>query len=213
MRRIAIRLASGSRRAPVPRAVSSCPFNVPPSAQGGATTTSICGGSSARSPTRRRARATRSSGRTSRDLRSGAERDGRSWRRRTRSCGIAFAMLRDGQPYQDPQVDYQTRTANRNKARWLTMLRKANLPQEVATEAAAQLGGAPDASPSRAAAHRGGTGARVGLKTEGTVRARREGCERRGEHAHWACRTPPSHRRNTTPGPTNRPFGPVGPDR
>ena len=57
---------------------------------------------------------------------------------------IVFAMLRDGQPYRDPQVDYQARAATRNKARWLKMLRKANLLQEVATEAAAQLGGAPD---------------------------------------------------------------------
>ena len=32
---------------------------------------------------------------------------------------IAFAMLRDGQPYRDPQVDHQARTAIRNKARWL----------------------------------------------------------------------------------------------
>ena len=43
---------------------------------------------------------------------------------------IAFAMLRDGQPYRDPQVDYEARTAVRNKARWLKMLRKANLLQE-----------------------------------------------------------------------------------
>ena len=40
---------------------------------------------------------------------------------------IVFAMLRDGKPYRDPQVDYQARTAIRNKARWLKMLRKANL--------------------------------------------------------------------------------------
>ena len=57
---------------------------------------------------------------------------------------IVFAMLRDGQPYRDPQVDYQARTAIKNKARWLKMLRKANLLQEVAKEAAAQLRGAPD---------------------------------------------------------------------
>ena len=52
---------------------------------------------------------------------------------------IVFAMLRDGQSYRDPQVDYQARTAIRNKARWLKMLRKANLLQEVAREAGAQL--------------------------------------------------------------------------
>ena len=47
---------------------------------------------------------------------------------------IAFAMLRDGQPYRDPQVDYEARTAVRNKARWLKMLRKANLLQENADD-------------------------------------------------------------------------------
>ena len=57
---------------------------------------------------------------------------------------IAFAMLRDGQPYRDPQVDYQARTAIRNKARWLKMLRKANLLQEVARAAAKQSGGGRD---------------------------------------------------------------------
>ena len=51
---------------------------------------------------------------------------------------IVFGMLRDGQPYRDPQVDYQARTAIRNKARWLKMLSRANLLQEVAREAAAQ---------------------------------------------------------------------------
>ena len=57
---------------------------------------------------------------------------------------IAFAMLRDGRPYRDPQVDYQARTAVRNKARWLKMLRKANLLQEVARAAAEQLSGGRD---------------------------------------------------------------------
>jgi len=57
---------------------------------------------------------------------------------------IASAMLRDGQPYRDPQVDYQARTAISNKAHWLKMLRKANLLQEVARAAAQQLGGARD---------------------------------------------------------------------
>ena len=83
-------------------------------------------------------------GPTSRDWRSGAAQAGQSWRRRTRSYGIAFAMLRDGQPYRDPQVDYQARTAIRNKARWLKMLRKANLLQEVARAAAKQSGGGRD---------------------------------------------------------------------
>ena len=57
---------------------------------------------------------------------------------------IAFAMLRDGKPYRDPQIDYQVRTAVKNKARWLKMLRKANLLQEVAKKAAEQLRTAPD---------------------------------------------------------------------
>ena len=52
---------------------------------------------------------------------------------------IVFAMLRDGKPYRDPQIDYQARTAIKNKARWLKMLRKANLLQEVAKQAAEQL--------------------------------------------------------------------------
>ena len=52
----------------------------------GARETCICGGSCVRLPNRRRARATCSSGLTSGDSRSGAARDGRSWRRRTRSC-------------------------------------------------------------------------------------------------------------------------------
>ena len=44
---------------------------------------------------------------------------------------IVFAMLRDGKPYCDPQIDYQARMAIKNKARWLKMLRKANLLQDV----------------------------------------------------------------------------------
>ena len=53
-------------------------------------------------------------------------------------------MLRDGKPYHGPQIiDYQARTAIRNKARWLKMLRKANLLQEVAKETAEQLRTAP----------------------------------------------------------------------
>ena len=57
---------------------------------------------------------------------------------------IVFAMLRDGKPYHDPQVDYHARTAIRNKARWLKMLRQANLLQEVARAAAEQLRGEPN---------------------------------------------------------------------
>lgn len=60
---------------------------------------------------------------------------------------IVFGMLRDGQPYRDPQVDYQARTAIRNKARWLKMLSRANLLQEVAREAAAQLRAGEGAGP------------------------------------------------------------------
>ncbi len=44
----------------------------------------------------------------------------------------------------DPPLDYQVRTAVNNKARWLKMLRKANLLQEVAKKATQQLRGAPD---------------------------------------------------------------------
>ena len=57
---------------------------------------------------------------------------------------IVFAMLRDGKPYRDPQIDYAAQTARKNKARWLKMLRQANLLQEVAKAAAEQLRGAPD---------------------------------------------------------------------
>ena len=56
---------------------------------------------------------------------------------------IQAAMLRDGKPYRDPQIDYEAQTANKNKARWLRMLRKANLLQEVAKAAAEQLRRAP----------------------------------------------------------------------
>ena len=37
---------------------------------------------------------------------------------------IAFAMLRDGKPYQDPQIDYAAQTSRKNKARWLKMLHR-----------------------------------------------------------------------------------------
>ena len=58
---------------------------------------------------------------------------------------IVFAMLRDGKPYCDPQIDYQARMAIKNKARWLNMLRKANLLQDVVSrKAAEQLRGAAD---------------------------------------------------------------------
>ena len=51
---------------------------------------------------------------------------------------IVFAMLRDGKPYCDPQIDYQARMATKNKARWLNMLRKANLLQDVVSRKAAE---------------------------------------------------------------------------
>ena len=51
---------------------------------------------------------------------------------------IVFAMLRDGKPYCDPQIDYQTRMAIKNKARWLKMLCKANLLQDVVARQAAE---------------------------------------------------------------------------
>ncbi len=49
---------------------------------------------------------------------------------------VVFAMLRDGKPYCDPQIDYQARMAIKNKARWLKMLRKANLLQDVVSRKA-----------------------------------------------------------------------------
>ena len=58
---------------------------------------------------------------------------------------IVFAMLRDRKPYRDPQIDYAAQTATRNKARWLKMLHKANLLQEVA-KAAERLRAASDGS-------------------------------------------------------------------
>ena len=57
---------------------------------------------------------------------------------------IVFAILRDGKPYRDPQIDYAAQTARKNKARWLRMLRQANLLQDVARAAAEQLRGAPN---------------------------------------------------------------------
>ena len=51
---------------------------------------------------------------------------------------IVFAMLRDGKPYCDPQIDYQARMAIKNKARWVNMLRKANLLQDVVSRKAAE---------------------------------------------------------------------------
>ena len=58
---------------------------------------------------------------------------------------IVFAMLRDGKPYCNPQqIDDQARMAVKNKARWLKMLRKANLLEDVAKKAAEQLRAAPD---------------------------------------------------------------------
>ncbi len=71
---------------------------------------------------------------------------------------IVFAMLRDGKPYCDPQIDYEARMAIKNKARWLKMLRKANLLQHVVgRKPAEQLRGAAD----------GGVSARVGRWVRG----------------------------------------------
>jgi len=36
---------------------------------------------------------------------------------------IIFAMLRDGQPYQDPDVDYTQLMVRANAPRWLRMLK------------------------------------------------------------------------------------------
>ena len=40
---------------------------------------------------------------------------------------IAFAMLRDRKPYQDPDLDYDQLLAQRNQAHWVRALRKAGL--------------------------------------------------------------------------------------
>ena len=40
---------------------------------------------------------------------------------------IAFAMLRDREPYKDPDLDYDQLLAQRNRARWVAALRKAKL--------------------------------------------------------------------------------------
>ena len=97
---------------------------------------------------------------------------------------IVFAMLRDGKPYCDPQIDYQARMATKNKARWLNMLRKANLLQDVVSrKAAEQLRGAADGGCTRAGA---------GL-SRGGGRVHGEKRERRGKHAYRA-RRPPSSR-------------------
>ena len=111
----------------------------------GARATCTCGGSCARSPTRRRARMACSSGRTSSSLvkRRGAGRAVVATAHKI--LRIVFAMLRDGKPYCDPQIDYQARMAIKNKARWLNMPRKANLQQDVVSrKAAEQLRGAAD---------------------------------------------------------------------
>ena len=49
---------------------------------------------------------------------------------------IAFAMLRDCRPCEDPEVDCEADTARRNLARWMRMIEKAKLMPEVAQAAA-----------------------------------------------------------------------------
>ena len=78
---------------------------------------------------------------------------------------IVFAMLRDDKPYRDPQIDYQARTAIKNKARWLKMLRKANLLQEVAQQAAKQSASRAGRRPRRTTAG-GRARAGSGVKSE-----------------------------------------------
>ena len=68
---------------------------------------------------------------------------------------IVFAMLRDGQPYRDPEIDYHARTAVRNKARWLKLL------QAVARAAAEQLRREPDRTGTRPPPSLGGAPAPV----------------------------------------------------
>ena len=43
----------------------------------------------------------------------------------------AYAVLRDDHPYQDPQVDYEQLLAQRNGPRWIRMLRKHDLLEEL----------------------------------------------------------------------------------
>ena len=104
---------------------------------------------------------------------------------------IVFAMLRDGKPYCDPQIDYQGRMAIKNKARWLNMLRKANLLQDVVSRksgrAVTRRGGR---RPRRAAV--GDSRAASGLN-RGGGRVHGKKRERRGKHAYRA-RRPPSSR-------------------
>ena len=52
---------------------------------------------------------------------------------------IAFAMLRDCRPYEDPEVDCEADTARRNLARWMRMIEKAKLMPEVAQAAAESM--------------------------------------------------------------------------
>ena len=40
---------------------------------------------------------------------------------------FAFAMLRDREPYRNPDLDYDQLPAQRNQARWVRALRKAGL--------------------------------------------------------------------------------------
>ena len=92
---------------------------------------------------------------------------------------------RDGRPYRDPQVDHQARTAIRNRARWLKLLRKANLLQEVARAAAKQPGRRAGWDPRGAGASP--LGRRIGAGSgpiEPYVERARQEARARGRHAH-----------------------------
>ena len=116
---------------------------------------------------------------------------------------IVFAMLRDGKPYCDPQIDYQARMAVKNKARWLKMLRKANLLEDVAKKAADQLRAAPDPGCRRPTATRGRTRTGAGLSQDGRSAYGRQR-ERRGKHAHRGEPTPVTGPHTGTASPTKR---------
>ena len=48
---------------------------------------------------------------------------------------IAFAMLRDRKPYQDPELNYDQLLAQRNRARWVRALLKAGLLRAAGADA------------------------------------------------------------------------------
>ena len=110
---------------------------------------------------RGRARAARNSDRTSGAGDPGAAQGRAVVATTHKILRIAFAILRDGQPYRDPQVDYEARTAVRNKARWLKMAAQG---ESAAGECRAPARRA-RRGPSQAAAIAGGTRAGSGQKT------------------------------------------------